>query len=102
MDHEQVREDLATGRALLIDVREADERRAGHVTGSYHLPFKQLKALGVPDNLPNDKTLYVHCTAGVRAEMAAKWFQEHYENVISLDWGIDAFKERGFDVDAAT
>jgi hypothetical protein len=35
--------------AVLIDVREPDEWRAGHARGARHIPLTQLPASGLPD-----------------------------------------------------
>ena len=53
---------------LLLDVRDPDEWAAGHVDGSLHVPYQELR-----DHLPpvNGKPIAVVCGAGNRAGLAA-------------------------------
>jgi rhodanese-related sulfurtransferase len=62
----------ATGKdagAVILDVRTDDEVASGAFTNSIHVP---LDAIGKNLNkIPKDKKIYVHCTTGARADMAA-------------------------------
>ena len=44
---------LAGGEVEVIDVREKDERDAGIIAGSRHIPYRLLRALA--DELPGDR-----------------------------------------------
>jgi rhodanese-related sulfurtransferase len=56
------------GGAVIVDVRNPDERSHGFVKGSVNLP------LGTLDQnlakVPKDKPVYLHCAAGARASLA--------------------------------
>lgn len=56
------------GSAVIVDVRNPDERSHGFVKGSINLP------LGTLDQnlakVPKDKPVYLHCAAGARASLA--------------------------------
>lgn len=66
--------------AVIVDVRTPDEAAAGGFPGAIAIPLDQIGSrLG---ELPKDKKIYVHCTTGARADMAA---QELKKN------GFDAF-----------
>ena len=55
----------------LLDVREADEWEEGHVAGSVHLPYHELRE-GVPANLTDgSRPLAVACSVGNRSSIAA-------------------------------
>jgi hydroxyacylglutathione hydrolase len=43
VDVDRLAGELATGAVLLLDVRDDDEWRAGHVPGSAHLPLQRLR-----------------------------------------------------------
>ena len=60
---------LRRGEATLLDVREDDEWEEGHVEGSVHVPYHELRD-GLPD-LPRDRPLAVACSAGNRSSLAA-------------------------------
>jgi hydroxyacylglutathione hydrolase len=72
----------------LVDVRDANEWRAGHVAGSHHLPLHELGdgnriALG-----DNGHVLAVACAAGVRAAFAASLLRRAgRHNVVRVDGG---------------
>jgi len=63
--------------AMILDVREAKEFAAGHVSGAVNVPrglleFLIWKAVGYPDKVDLDRTIYVQCQAGGRASLAAR------------------------------
>ena len=60
---------LAEGDVEVIDVREKDERDAGYIAGSRHIPYRLLRALA--DELPGDRPLVTICESGPRAAIAA-------------------------------
>ncbi|MGH3023571.1 MAG: MBL fold metallo-hydrolase [Gaiellaceae bacterium] len=63
---------LRAGDVRLLDVREADEWEEGHVEGSLHVPYHDLRD-GVPRELRADggRPLAVACSAGNRSSIAA-------------------------------
>jgi len=55
--------------AVILDVRTADEVIEGAFVNSIHVPLDEIgKNL---NKIPKDKKIYVHCTTGARADMAA-------------------------------
>lgn len=52
---------METRRAVLIDVRSAEEYRLAHIQGAINLPLQQIEA-GQTPNLPRDKRLISYCT----------------------------------------
>src|SRR5690606_30701639 len=55
--------------AVVIDVRNSNERAAGHIPGTIHIPLGYL-----PDRareLPRDRPIIVHCQSGSRSAIAA-------------------------------
>ncbi|MEU6019564.1 rhodanese-like domain-containing protein [Streptomyces sp. NPDC047515] len=75
--------ELANG-AFVIDVREPDEYRAGHVPGAHPAPLSELGA--VVSALPRGRTVYVICASGNRSGRAV----EHLEAL-----GVDAVPVAG-------
>ena len=102
---EQVKEELKTGDATLIDLRESEELASnGKIADSTHAPRGMLEWYA-DETLPNyhkpefdkDKRLILHCAGGGRSALAAKTLKEMgYKNVAHLDGGIAAWKEKGF------
>ena len=56
------------GAGVLLDVRETDEYRAGHVPGARHIPLGHLtNRMG---ELPVDRPIAAHCASGSRSPTA--------------------------------
>lgn len=81
---------------IVIDVREADEWRQGHLPGARHLSRGFLE-LRVADEVPDrDREIVVYCQSGVRSLFAADTLTAlGYENVESLDGGFEGWKAAG-------
>jgi adenylyltransferase/sulfurtransferase len=82
---------------VLLDVRESDEWRQGHLEGAVPLPrgFLEIKVeTAIPDkNTP----IIAYCAGGVRSLLAAKVMREMgYQNVTSMTGGYGAWKNGGF------
>jgi hypothetical protein len=52
---------VAAGKALVIDVRSAEEYRQAHIQGAINLPIQQIESGQYP-KLPRDKRLIGYCT----------------------------------------
>ncbi len=64
-------EKLRNKEVVVLDIRSAAEWQAGHVEGSIHVPYQELRD-GIPDELrTEDKPLAVVCGSGVRSALAA-------------------------------
>jgi hydroxyacylglutathione hydrolase len=61
---------LAAGAVELLDVREADERNAGFVPGSRHLPYRTARA-AAENGLLGERPVVTICETGPRAAVAA-------------------------------
>jgi molybdopterin/thiamine biosynthesis adenylyltransferase/rhodanese-related sulfurtransferase len=82
---------------ILLDVRESDEWRQGHLEGALPLPrgFLEIK---VESAIPNKEApIIAYCAGGVRSLLAAKAMKEMgYQNVSSMAGGYGAWKNGGF------
>jgi hydroxyacylglutathione hydrolase len=61
---------LETGSVTVLDVREKDERDAGYIPGSMHIPYRLLRACGA-DCVVDGKPVVTICESGARAGIAA-------------------------------
>jgi glyoxylase-like metal-dependent hydrolase (beta-lactamase superfamily II)/rhodanese-related sulfurtransferase len=68
---------------LLIDLRRDDERRAGHIVDTHHLPLHELFTR--MDEIPTDRPVWLHCEAGYRASIAASILQAAGRDVVLVD-----------------
>lgn len=85
------------GKHLLLDVREKEEYREGHLEKAVSLPrgFLEIK---VETTIPNKSTpVIAYCAGGVRSLLAAKAMKEMgYKEVISMSGGYAAWKAAGY------
>ncbi len=60
---------IASGKAVLLDVRRPDEYAAGHPKNARNYNVELIDAVQYPD-IPKDVPIFVYCRRGVRAERA--------------------------------
>ena len=76
--------------ALLLDVREEEEFKAGHVPGAVNIPrglleFRIWKQLGFPLQVDTGRRIFVQCETGGRATLATKQLQDvGFTNVVAV------------------
>jgi hydroxyacylglutathione hydrolase len=63
------------GDLQILDVRELDEWRAGHIPDSVHLPYHDIH--GLPDGIDPERPVAVICSSGQRAAPAASLLRRH-------------------------
>jgi hydroxyacylglutathione hydrolase/adenylyltransferase/sulfurtransferase len=92
IDPEQAARMLADG-ATMIDVREAYERRAGHIAGSEHVELTRLAAAAA--TIDRDGAVVFYCRVGGRSTMAAEAFRSSGYDAYNLAGGILAWVAAG-------
>lgn len=88
---------LASGNAMLVDVREADEFAAEHISGAINMPLSAFQ----PSQLPEaaGKTVILQCAGGKRSGMALdKCAAAQAVIDTHLEGGIGAWKAAGLPV----
>jgi hydroxyacylglutathione hydrolase len=85
---------------IVLDVRDGAEWAAGHLEGSIHVPYQELRE-EVPDEVRNtDKPLAVACSGGIRSSMAASMLKragvKNVEHV--ADGGVPDLQSEGIDL----
>jgi adenylyltransferase/sulfurtransferase len=80
----------------LLDVREREEYREGHLEGAFSLPRGFLE-IRVEEAVSDKSTpIIAYCAGGVRSLIAARTLKEMgYENVVSMSGGYTAWKNAG-------
>lgn len=99
---DQVAAELESGDALLVDVREPQERQTAAIPGSISAPRGMLEFYADP-SLPYHKEefdpqrrIILHCASGGRSALGAATLKEMgYTNVAHLDGGLKAWQEAG-------
>ena len=96
-----VKKNVAGGKAVLVDVREADEWTDGHLKDAKHLALSAIKT-GVPadklkEALPEGKVVYLHCASGRRCLTAADLLKKQGYDVRPLKDGYESLLKAGFE-----
>jgi molybdopterin/thiamine biosynthesis adenylyltransferase/rhodanese-related sulfurtransferase len=95
---DQVREHIGNGGDyILLDVREREEFRQGHLAGATSLPRGFLE-LHIEQLVPDkDRPIIAYCGGGARSLLAAKQLKEMgHKRVISMAGGYSAWKTAGY------
>jgi molybdopterin/thiamine biosynthesis adenylyltransferase/rhodanese-related sulfurtransferase len=95
VDIDQARKMVEQG-AVIVDVREGDEWRQGHIPQAIAIPRGFLE-LRIEEKVPDRKTpVIMQCASGTRSLYASRVMKElGYENVYNLTGGFNAWKDRG-------
>lgn len=76
-----------TPGAVLLDVRETDEFRSGHIPGAVNVPLSAVSTI----NVPNSNPLFVYCLRGTRSRQAVKLLKRMGYDARSIG-GIASYK----------
>lgn len=82
--------ELDPARTLVLDVRGAQERAAGHIPGSRHIPLPELRDR--LDELPRDMEIIVSCQSGQRSYFASRLLAQRGFNVRNLTGSYRTWK----------
>ena len=88
--------EVGAGGIAVVDVREPDEFRQGHLPGAINIP-RGVAEMGVPQAIPDRGTrIILYCAGGNRSALAAdNLVQMGYENVASLSGGFQGWVRAG-------
>ena len=104
---EEAATELERGEALLVDIRETEERsEQGAIRGAVHVPRGMLEFCADPTSAhyrdafdPGRRTI-LFCASGGRAALAADALQAlGYTDVAYLKGGLKAWQESGFPIE---
>jgi rhodanese-related sulfurtransferase len=87
--------------ALLLDVRDPDEFRNGHVPGTINVSRGRLeqqvwRPLGYPAKVDMNRKIYIQCGSGFRAVLAAKQLKDiGFTNVTAVVMTLSEWQKAG-------
>jgi hydroxyacylglutathione hydrolase len=82
--------DRTADGAVLVDVREDSEWRAGHAPGAIHIPYEEIGAR--QSELPDSRPLVLYCAAGTRSSLAASILEDAGREVANVRGGFTAWR----------
>lgn len=90
MNHEQ---------AVVIDIRNKEAYKSGHVLGAIHLPATEFSQKWSKLNESKDKPIIVVCAQGMQAQKIAKELKaKSFEKVYHLQGGMSAWRGAGLPI----
>ncbi|MFH8516149.1 rhodanese-like domain-containing protein [Streptomyces gelaticus] len=89
---------LQEATAVLLDVRETDEWRAGHIPGAQHLPLSRLTAGAEVPTAYADSRLVLICRSGRRSQGAARLLRARGADAVDVTGGMQAWVRQGLPV----
>ena len=85
---------LNRSKALILDVRDAAEYAAGHISGAKNIPVAELAGRIKELEKFKDKPILVHCQKGARAKTACGLLKaQQFTQLNNLTGGLDAWVE---------
>ena len=87
---------IAAGGVAIVDVREPDEYRQGHVPGAVNVP-RGVAEMGIPQVIPDRATRIIcYCAGGNRSALVADNLRQMgWENIESMVGGFQAWARSG-------
>ena len=82
---------------ILVDVRENEEYRRGHLEGAVNLPYEEL--LRAPELLPKDKIILVYCAHGSNSMLAARELSGMGYRTVNVYGGLMYYRGRHMTAD---
>ncbi|MEO8391651.1 MAG: rhodanese-like domain-containing protein [Chloroflexota bacterium] len=80
----------------VLDVRQPEEYRAGHIAGATLVPLNQLGQL--LDKLPQDREILCVCQSGSRSSAAVRQLASAGYKAINLSGGMGGWQRAGYPV----
>lgn len=101
MEPGELRERLQRGEVVVLDVRPAEEYRAGHIPGAISAPDRELD--GHLAGLPADREVVVYCRGRycVLAARAAQYLRGQGVRVWCLAGGLQGWRQSGYPVESS-
>lgn len=78
---------LVNNKEFIIDVREVNEYKAGHIKGAKNIPLSEIRDR--LDEIPKDRPVYLHCRSAQRSYNACLALQHlGFKNVYNVSGGF--------------
>ncbi|MCY0949854.1 rhodanese-like domain-containing protein [Streptomyces sp. H27-S2] len=95
---QQARARTGDAAAVLLDVREVPEWKAGHAPGAVHLPLTRLLAGTVLPAAVQGRPVVAICRSGHRSQQAAKILTSRGIDAVDVAGGMNAWAKAGLPV----
>jgi rhodanese-related sulfurtransferase len=97
LNAQELNEKLKNGkRPLVVDVRQPEEYRDGHINGAKMIPLGELNKR--MKELPKDREIVCVCASGSRSHSATKMLIGAGYTAINMNGGMDTWRHAGLSV----
>ena len=87
---------VADGKVTIIDVRTADEFKAGHIEGAQNIDIYEDGFAAKAAELDKSKPILIHCQGGGRSRLALSTFKKlNFSEIYHMDGGMKGWKAAG-------
>ena len=99
MDIEIIKKELLEGKAQLLDVREMNEWKEGHLKLAKHISLSSLQeGEEPPKDIDRDQKTYLHCRSGNRTLIAAPLLENmDFSKIVPLNKGFEELSKLGLE-----
>ena len=93
----ELNEKLKNGkRPLVLDVRQPDEYRTGHIPGAKLIPLNKFS--NRMKDLPQNRQIVCVCASGNRSGSATRILAKAGLNAVNMKGGMNSWRQAGFPV----
>ena len=85
-------EDLESGNAFVLDVRDRSEFESGHIESAVNIPLNDLRSR--MDELPKGSEIWAYCLVGQRSYYAARALSQHGFDAKNISGGYKTLQLR--------
>lgn len=90
INNEDLQEKMKRGKINIIDIREPDEYREGHIPNAILMPLSSLENL--IEGLDKEKEYHILCRTGRRVETSTKIFKDYgFKKIIKVKPGMSTW-----------
>lgn len=86
----------AANKPLVLDVRQPEEYREGHIAGARLIPLDELRKRA--NELPKNREIVCVCASGSRSHSATKFLLDSGYQVINMKGGMFTWQRAGLAV----
>lgn len=87
---EEVLQRMSSEQLNIVDVRELDEWRSGHIQGATHVPLSEF--MDHMHKIDASKETIIVCRSGGRSARACEYLSHEGYDVINMLGGMDAWR----------
>lgn len=97
LNYDQIKQELKSNDAIIIDVREDYEVKEGKLEQAVHIPLGLIETpehLAKVKEMAKEKKVYIYCRSGARSQRAVNTLKKHGVNAVNAG-GYEDLSKKG-------